>query len=62
MGRDGGALAQRDQLDEGAGELDEPVLGAPRMPVARSHLEAEALIEGPRFVEVTNGNDEVIAV
>ena len=57
---DGSALAHRDQLDEGAGELDEPVLGAPRMPIARSDLEAETPIEASGFVEVADGNDEMI--
>ena len=57
---DGGALAHRDQLDEGARELHEPVLRAPRMPIARSDLESQTPIEAPGSVEVANGNDEMI--
>ena len=57
---DGGALAHRDQLDEGACELHEPVFGAPRMPIARSDLESQTPIEASGFVEIANGNDEMI--
>ena len=60
MGRDGSALAYRDQFDEGARKLDDPVLGAPGMPVARADLEAEALIEVSGLVEIMDGNDEMV--
>ena len=42
------------------GELDDPVLGAPGMAIARADLETQTLIEASGFVEVADGNDEMI--
>src|SRR5829696_3882235 len=54
------SLAGRDQLEEHAGKLDEPVPGAPGMIVAGSDLKAHAPVVLARDVEVRDGEDEVV--
>ena len=40
--------------------LDEPVLGAPGVAVARTDLETEALVEASRRIEVAHGDNKMV--
>ena len=54
------ALAEPDQFEKGAVELDDMVLGAPGMAVAVRHLEAEAPIAFGGGFKVVEGEDEMV--
>ena len=41
-------------------ELDDPVLGAPGMAIARADLKPEPLVEGGGLVEIVDGDDEMV--
>jgi hypothetical protein len=47
--------ADRDQFEEGRGELDQTVLGAPGMPVAGAYLESDPLVPGRGSIEIVHG-------
>ena len=58
--RRGEFVAEADQFEERAVELDDVVLGAPGMAVAGADLEAEAAVERLLFGEVIGGDDEMV--
>ncbi len=60
MRRDRRALPHRNQLQEHARELDDAVLGAPRVAVARADPESQRLVESAGSIEIVNGEDEVV--
>ena len=53
-------LRDREELDEEAGKLDQPVVGAPRMAVARADREAEPLVARGRCVEVVDCVNDMV--
>jgi hypothetical protein len=53
-------LADGQQLDEKAIELDDAIVGAPRMAIARADDEAEPLIERRRRVEVVHRMNDMV--
>ena len=53
-------LGQRQQLDEEAGKLDDVIMRAPGVAVARADREAEAAIERGRRVEIAHGMDDMV--
>ena len=54
------SLAQADQFEERAVELDDVVLGAPGMPVAGADLEAEAAVKRRLLGKIMGGDDEMV--
>jgi hypothetical protein len=60
MRRDFGTLPHRDQLEEGAVELDDAVFGAPGVAIAPADLKPEPLVEEAGRVEIANGEDEMV--
>ena len=58
--RRGEPLAQPDQLEKGAVELNDMVLRAPGMAVARPDLKAETAIELGLRPQIARGDDEMI--
>ena len=59
MGRDE-FVAQADQLEKRAVELDDVVLGAPRMAVQRADLKAEPAIELGLLGQGVSGDDQMV--
>src|SRR5713226_8936274 len=53
-------LRHGQELDEEARQLDDMIVGAPGMPVARADGEAEPAIERGRGVEVAHGMDDMV--
>ena len=53
-------LGQRQQFDEAAGKLDDVVVRAPRVAVARADGEAEAAIERGGGVEIAHRMDDMV--
>lgn len=54
------ALANRDQFEETPWKLDNPVLGSPRMAIARADLETEVFVKSTRSIEVICGEDKMV--
>src|ERR1700730_9686877 len=52
-------LGHRQQFDEEARQLDQVIVRAPRMLVARAHTEAEATIKLGRGLEIAHGMDDM---
>jgi hypothetical protein len=54
------ALAYCDQFEETPRKLNNPVLGSPRVSVARANLETEVVVKSTGSIEVMCGEDEVV--
>jgi len=53
-------LGERQQLDEEAGQLDDAVVRAPVVPVARADDETEPLVQRPARVEVAHRVNDMV--
>ena len=53
-------LGERHELDKNAGKLNDPVVRAPRMPVARADGKPEPFIQFSRAVEIAHGVNDMI--
>ena len=58
--RRGEFVAEADQFEERAVELDDVVLGAPGVPVARADLEAEPAVKRRLLGKIAGGDDEMV--
>ena len=53
-------MRDREQLEEEPRKLDDVIMGAPGMPVARPDGKAEAAIEPGRRVEIADRMDDMV--
>jgi hypothetical protein len=60
MRRRRGGCGQRDQFEEATVELNQPVLGAPGVHIARANLEAKPPVERGLSLKITGGQHEMV--